>query len=575
MPHRDSVAWNAMITAYSQLGFRQESLFLFGRMRIAGAQPDHFTLTASLTACAGSSELLYGAKVHALVYVLGYQCHTAVNNSLIDMYGKCLSPTSADKVFEEMGVRNEVSWCSLLFAHVNCSQIDAANEVFNAMPERVTVAWNIMIAGCARHGEVQSCLRLFKEMRASSCEPDQWTLSSLMNSCSESLELQYGFVVHACIIKSGWELAAESKNSILTFYAKLCCQDDAVKMVESFEMLTPVTWNAIIDAYMKSGDTEKALLAFQRVPEKNIISWTTIISGLARYGQGEQALIYFVDMLRNSIRPDDLSLGAVLHACSCLAALGHGKMIHGCVITYGFQACVYVGNGLINMYAKCGDITGSGHAFDEISGKDLVSWNAMLFGLGMHSRANEAFELLEEMVACGAKPDRVTFIGLLMTCSHLGLLEKGQALFKLMETKYGLGREIDHLSCMIDMLGRGGHLLEAKELVKENPGTSTLEALLGVCAAHEEAEIGIISGESLKNLEPMKEMGYVMLSNLYCASGKWKEAEMVRKAMAVNGVKKEPGCSWVEEVVAKVKSSQADGKVECLATPPSSWLSWS
>lgn len=545
MPHRDSVAWNAMITAYSQLGLHRESLSLFARMRTTDALPDHFTMTAALAACTGSGQLLYGTKIHALVYVFGYQHHTAVNNSLIDLYGKCLSPSSANKIFEEMSVKNEVSWCSLLFANVNCNQFDAANEVFNIMPERVVVAWNTLMAGYAKQGEVESCLGLFKEMKASSFEPDQWTLSSLMNSCSESLEFQYGSMVQAYIIKSGWESAAESKNSILSFYAKLC-QDNAMKMLESFGTLTSVSWNAIIDAYMKSGDTMKALLAFEKAPEKNIISWTTMISGFARNGHGEQALTYFVNMVRTYTCPDDLSLGTALHACSSLAAVGYGEMIHSCVINHGFQAYVYVGNGLVNMYAKCGDIERSRHAFDEITSKDLVSWNAMLFGLGMHGRASEAFELFEEMVVCGAKPDKVTFIGLLMTCSHLGLLEKAQVLFKSMLTNYGLRYEKDHLSCMIDMLGRGGYLLEAKELVDEIAGTSALEALLGACSVHDEAEMGMTSGESLKSLEPTKEMGYVMLSNMYCASGKWNEAEMVRKAMIVNGVKKVPGCSWVE-----------------------------
>ncbi|KAK4783136.1 hypothetical protein SAY86_007510 [Trapa natans] len=547
MPMRDSVAWNAMITAYSQLGLHQESLSLFAHMRISDVLPDHFTMTAALTACAGAGELLYGTKVHTLVYVLGYQHHTAVSNSLIDLYGKCLSPSCANKVFEEMGIRNEVSWCSLLYAHVNCSQFDSANEVFNIMPERVKVAWNTLMAGYAKHGKVELCLELFKQMRASSFEPDEWTLSSLMHSCSESLKFQYGSMVHAYIIKSGWESAAESRNSILSFYSKLCFRDDVMKMLESFGTLTSVSWNTVIDAHMKSGDTARALLAFREAPDKNIISWTTMISGFVRNGQGEQALAYFVSMVRTCTFPDYLSLGSVLLACSSLAAVGYGEMIHSCVISYGFQDYVYVGNGLVNMYAKCGDIERSRHAFDEIIRKDLVSWNTMLFGFGIHGQAIETFELFEEMVACGARPDKVTFIGLLMTCSHLGLLEKAQALSNAMLMDHGLRHEEDHLACMIDMLGRAGYLSEARELVDEiAAGTSALEALLGACSVHDKTDMGMASGESLKNLEPTNEMGYVMLSNLYCASGNWRAAEMVRRAMVDNGVKKAPGCSWVE-----------------------------
>ncbi|KAK9289260.1 hypothetical protein L1049_017736 [Liquidambar formosana] len=118
-------------------------------------------------------------KIHGLVVVLGYQSFMPVSNSLIDMYGKCFSPCSARKVFEEMGNRNEVSWCSLLFAYANSGQFSVAGEVFDSMPKRVEISWNTMIAGYARYGETELCLDLFKKMRTSSCRPDQWTFSAL------------------------------------------------------------------------------------------------------------------------------------------------------------------------------------------------------------------------------------------------------------------------------------------------------------------------------------------------------------------------------------------------------------
>ncbi|KAK0607226.1 hypothetical protein LWI29_011701 [Acer saccharum] len=104
----------------------------------------------------------------------------------------------------------------------------------------------------------------------------------------------------------------------------------------------------------------------------------------------------------------------------------------------------------------------------------------------------------------------------------------------------------------VDMLGRAGYLTEAKELANKHSeagsanNTSSREALLGACTVHGNVELGTHLGEDLKILEPQKEMSFVLLSNLYCASGKWKEAEMVRKAMADQGVKKMPGCSWIE-----------------------------
>lgn len=567
MPNRDSVAWNAMITAYSQLGIYQEALSLFSDMTISNYRPDNFSFSATLNACAGACHLRFGTRIHALIVVSGYLYSLPVCNSLIDMYGKCLSPFDARKVFDEMSGRNEVTWCSLLFAYANSSLLGMANELFHSMPVRVEIAWNIMIVGYAHRGNLEACLHMFKGMCQSLYHPDQWTLSALMNACAGSSDTLYGCMVHSFVIKSGWSSVLEIKNSVLSFYTKLGCHGDVMKVFESFAsgIHNQVSWNAIIDAHMKMGNTQEALLAFQQAPERNIVSWTSMIAGYTRNNNGEQALLMFVDMVRNSVQLDDLVAGAVLHACASLALLDHGKMVHNRVIHYGLHNYIYVGNSLVNMYAKCGDIEGSRLAFDSILEKDLISWNSMLFAFGLHGRASEALLMYEEMVASGVKPDEVTFTGLLMTCSHLGLIDEGLMFFESMGSAYGLSYGMDHVACIVDMLGRGGYVAEARNFADKysktvTDRTNSQEVLLGACYVHGDVGTGRYVGEDLKKMEPLKEDGYVLLSNLYCASGKWKEAEMVRKTMVEQGVKKVPGISWIEvknEVAAFVSGNNS------------------
>lgn len=534
-----------MISGYCQLGLPEESLSLFSSMRAADIRPDHFTFTSGLNACARLGDILFGGKVHASVVVSGYDGYVAVSNALIDMYGKCLSPDSAHKVFREMVDRNDISCCSLLFAYMHSGLFTTADIFFTRWCENIQIAWNVMITGQAKYGKVESCLRLFNKMNESPCEPDQWTLSSLMDVSAESSEIVYGHIVHAFVIKSGWGSAEESKNSILGFYSKHQ-KDDALKLLESFGARSLVSWNVMIDSYMKVGDVRNALIAFERAPELNAVSWTEMIIGYSQNGFPEQALSFFVDMVRNSLRPDDISFGASLHACSGLAVLVHGQMIHGYVISCGFHAAVCVGNGLTNMYAKCGHIEGSCQAFADILGKDVVSWNAMLFGLGLHGHGPRALKLFEEMIASGINPDKMSFISLLMSCSHSGLVEVGRVIFNTMETVYGVGLEQEHVECMVDMLGRNGFLEEARDLAREHGGAATQEVLLGACSAHGETAIGLESGEDLRTMEPLKEVNYVAISNLYCISGKWKEAEMVRESMRHQGMRKKPGCSWIQ-----------------------------
>ncbi|KAK4283561.1 hypothetical protein QN277_000499 [Acacia crassicarpa] len=567
MPHRDSIAWNAMISGYSQLGLYHEALSLFSDMRVSHSRPDNFSFSATLNACAGAYHLQTGTRVHALVVVSGYLCYLPVRNSLVDMYGKCSSPDDARKVFDEMSCRNEVTWCSLIFAYVNSGMFSVANELFHKMPIKVEIGWNIMIVGYAQVGKVEACLLIFKEMCENFYHPDQCTFSALMNACAHSSYTLYGCMIHSFIVKSGWTSAIEVMNSILSFYSKLGCHDDAIRVFESFDVgaFNQVSWNAIIDAHMKMGNTQEAVLAFQKAPERNIVSWTSMIAGYTRNGNGEQALHMFVDMLRDSsIQLDDLVAGAVLHACANLAMLEQGKMVHSQIIRSGSHNYIYVGNSLVNTYAKCGDLESSRLAFHSIIEKDLISWNTMLFALGLHGRASEALQIYQKMVSSGVKPDEVTFIGILMTCSHMGLIDEGLKFFESMRLDYGLPHGTDHVACIIDMLGRSGYVAEARKIADKysktiTDRTNSQEVLLGACCFHGDIGTGITVGEDLKKLEPLKEDAYVLLSNLYCASGKWKEAEKLRKEMVDQRVKKKvPGSSWIEvknEVAAFVSGN--------------------
>ncbi|EHA8586588.1 Pentatricopeptide repeat-containing protein, mitochondrial [Cocos nucifera] len=521
-------------------------------MRTCAARPDCFSFTAVLAASADLHDLNSGRKLHALLLRLGLRSSLPVSNSLLDMYGKCSCPSDAGRAFEEMEERNEVSWCSLLHGYVNSGLLDDAHRLFGTMPVRKTISWNILIMGYARLGEIEHSISLFRKMQLLGVEGDVTTFGSLMNACSDLSDPRFGRMIHAFIYQSGWDVAVEVNNSVLSFYAKFGFCNDALKAFESMEARTIVSWNAMIDANMKFGDVHGALLLFLKAPETNVVSWTAMISGFARNGYGEEALSLFVDMKRNSLTPDDFTFGAVLHACAMLAVLANGTMTHSCVIRCGFDSYLYVANGLVNVYAKCGDVEAATQVFDGILRKDLVSWNAMLFGFALHGSATKAFEVYKDMLAGGILPDKVTFVGLLMACSHAGFIEQGRAFLQVMESVHGIELDTDHITCIIDMLGRAGHLREAGELlgscsrVVSDRITDTCEALLSACAVHEDMRIGKMLGEKLVSEEPQKEVGYVMLSNLFCVGEQWREAEKVRRVMMEQGVKKVPGFSWIE-----------------------------
>ncbi|KAJ0964099.1 hypothetical protein J5N97_029221 [Dioscorea zingiberensis] len=549
MPERDEVAWNAMLAACSRAGEPRRALSLFSSMRVSGARPDAFSSTALISGATDVSDLRTGMTLHALVVRSGLRSSVPVSNSLIDMYGKCSCASDALRVFDEMEEPNEVSWCSLLYSFMNEDRFEEVHAVFDEMPVKNAVAWNILIMGYARNGEVAVSMALFKRMRSSGLEGDYTTFGTLLNVCSELQDPFFGRMIHGVVVKSGSDALIEVNNSTLSFYARSGDVGDASKVFESMNTWNTISWNAMIDARMSAGDVDDSISLFQSAPETNIVTWTTMIGGFARNGHGDKAIAFFLDMSRTHLRPDDLAFGAVLHACAVLTVLEIGRMTHALILLSGFTSYVYVANGLLNMYAKCGDIKSSEQVFDEISNRDLVSWNAMLFAYSLHACAPSALKVFDEMLLRGVIADKFTFLGLLMACSHAGLVEKGRTVFETMETVHGVVPDEDHKACFIDMLGRAGREEEARELL--NKCSEWSKVARGSC---------VISGEELVAMAPEKEDGYVMLSNLYCGSGRWREAEEVRRLMAERGVKKAPGCSWIEvrgRVVVFVSGVQA------------------
>ncbi|CAN6469221.1 unnamed protein product [Victoria cruziana] len=569
MPQRDLVSCNAMLSAYSQNGYHGEALSFFMDMRVAGLRCDPYTFTAAVSACANAGELNHGKKLHGLIISLGFDSCLPVCNSLIDMYGKLLHPFCSLTLFGHMKELNYVSWCSLLSSYMQSGLLEHANSVFNKMPERTIVAWNTMIAGYACHGDVSSCFNLFKEMRRAGKSPELPTFLSLMSVCCDVGHGSHGLMCHSCIAKSGLDTVVEVINSLLKFYAKLDRLEEATKIFKCLDHRTQVSWNVMIDAYMRHENVDEAFTLFQLAPERNIISWTTMIVGCTRNGYSELSLDLFVKMRANQLQPDDFTFVAVLHACASLALLGCGKILHACIVRMGFCSSIYVTNGLINMYAKCGDLLEAHKMFDATKNKDKVSWNAMICGLGQHGKAEEVLRLFKAMVKSNVRPDKVTFIGMLIAFRHSGLFEQAWLHFESMVHNYGITPDADHIACMIDILGRAGFLKEACSLVKDSYNTEidVSGSLLGSCLLHGDIDLARRIAGNLLLLEPKEEVGYIMLSNLYCGLGQWLEAQGVRKNMVKQGVRKIPGCSWIEvknNVVAFAAGDSSHPKINVI-----------
>ncbi|KAF8401924.1 hypothetical protein HHK36_012875 [Tetracentron sinense] len=459
-------------------------------------------------------DLERGKEIHGELMRSGFELDGFVSSALVDMYGKC-----------------------------GC--LERAKEVFEQIPRKSVVYWNSMIAGYGSSGDSDSCLELFRRMNEEGMKPTLITLSSLLMASSRSAKLQQGKFIHGYIIRNRIEADIFVNSSL-------------------------------IDLYFKCGSVGSAEFVFEMMSKTNVVSWNVMISGYVMIGCYFEALGIFRDMRAAGVRSDAVTFTSILSACSQLATLEQGREIHNYIIGSEFESNEIVMGALLDMYAKCGAVDEALRVFDQLPVRDCVSWTSMITAYGSHGQAIEALSLFSKMQQSKAKPDRITFLAVLSTCSHAGLVDEGCYYFNQMTDAYGIKPTLEHYSCLIDLLGRAGRLREAYAILQNTPtlkaDVGLLSTLFSACNIHRDLELGEEIASLLIEKDPEDPSTYIILSNMYASVRKWEEVGKVRLKMKELGLKKNPGCSWIEVdkrinpfFVGDKSNPRAEMIYECLA----------
>ncbi|KAJ7533579.1 hypothetical protein O6H91_13G055700 [Diphasiastrum complanatum] len=481
MNERDVVSWNVIVAGYAQQGLRKEALALYEQMKQEGVQPDNVTYVVLLKACASIAAMDQGKLLHSHIVRSGYELDVIMGSALVDMYAKC-----------------------------GC--IDHARQVFNSMHERNVVSWNAMIAGYAQHSLGKEALVLYEQMKQKGVRPDNVTYVVLLKACASIAALEEGKQLHSHIIRSGFQLDV-------------------------------VMGSALVDMYSKCGDIAHACQVFNNMLERNVVSWNAMMAGYAQKGHGKEALVLYEQMKQESVKPDKVTYTVLLNACASIAALEWGKQLHTHIINASFESDVILGNALVDMYAKCGRMELALQVFNNMHEQTVVTWNAMIAGYSQQGLGKEALTLLKQMQREGTKPDEVTYASVLSACSHSGLVDEGCHVFDFMCKDHGVKPTVDHYACMVDLLGRAGHLADAEDLINKmpiQPDVVVWMTLLGAARNHGQVEIGKRAFDNVVRLEPENDAAYVLLSNIYAEAGRRDD---VVKEMKDVGVKQN---SWVQ-----------------------------
>ncbi|XP_049393724.1 pentatricopeptide repeat-containing protein At5g16860 [Solanum stenotomum] len=533
----DVISWNSIVAAYVQKDEDKKVLELFDLMVSLNSfelRPDAVSLVNVLPACGSLGAWKRGKQLQGYAIRRCLHEDVFVGNAIVDMYAKCKRLDDANKVFELMEVKDVVSWNALVTGYSQIGRFDEALGLFERMREEQidlnVVTWSAVISGYAQRDLGYEALNIFKEMRLSGAEPNVITLVSVLSGCAAIGALRQGKETHCYAIKQ--MLSLEGSNT------------------EEDLMVT----NALIDMYAKCKEMKIAQAMFDDIDrrDRNVVTWTVMIGGYAQHGDANDALELFSAMLKDeySVIPNAYTISCALVACARLSSLRIGRQIHAYVLRQGYEpTIVFVANCLIDMYSKSGDVDAARLVFDNMSQRNTVSWTSLMTGYGMHGRGEEALQVFNVMRGEGLPIDGVTFLVVLYACSHSGMVDKGMNYFNHMKGDFGVVPGAEHYACMIDILGRAGRLDEAMKLIERMPMEPTSivwVALLSACRVHKNVDLAEQAAAKLSELESENDGTYTLLSNIYANAKRWKDVARIRSLMKHSGIRKRPGCSWVQ-----------------------------
>ncbi|CAN6209824.1 unnamed protein product [Urochloa humidicola] len=492
----------------------EDALGAYAAMRAAGVPPNGFTFTFLLRACESLRRMPPCRCVHGQIVRCGFGSDFVVQNALLNVYYKCGDPGdvgAAREVFDGMPDKDVVSWNSIVGVYLSSGDSAGAMELFEAMPERNIVSWNTVVAGFTRAGDMASSRSVFDRM------PIRDAIS--------------------------W-------NLMISGYATSGDVEAARSVFDEMDRKDVVSWTAMVSAYAKIGDIDSAKALFDRMPVKNLVSWNAMITAYNHNSRYDEALRTFQQMMiEGGFVPDEATLVSVASACAQVGSSEYCNWLSSYISKRNTHITVALGNALIDMFSKCGDVGRAQSIFDKMKTRCIITWTTMISGFAYNGRFREAMLIYSEMCEQGIELDDTVFIAALAACAHGGLLQEGWSIFKQMVEHYRIVPRMEHYGCIVDLLGRAGKLQEGVRFIESmplKPGAVIWVTLLSSCIAHGDAELTEYVSTKIVEIEPSNSSYQVLVSNCSALEGRWASVMDARKTMRDWGVEKTPGSSLIQ-----------------------------
>ncbi|KAL0915344.1 hypothetical protein M5K25_015756 [Dendrobium thyrsiflorum] len=371
MTNKTVVSWATMIAALTKSDRSSEALGLYRRMRCENVEPNDITLLNVLAACASARDLETATQVVKHMKETGIRYSTMHSAALMDVYCKC-------------------------------GKVPLARKMFDDMPGRNLVCWNIMIKSYVENSEYRDALQLFRQMQLEGMKADKVTLASLVLACTHLGTLKLGKWLHAYTKREGIDVDV-------------------------------VLGTALVDMYAKCGCVENAVEIFDEMPHKNVMTWTALIRGFAMCGHGEKALQVFDEMRRSKVKPDSITFVGVLTACSHAGLVEEGRAHFGSMLSiYNIEPTVEHFGCMVDMFGRAGDLE---KAVDLVRTMPMLPDNFVLGGLLAACRIHNNVEIAETTARqlLELDPDHAgTYVLLSNIYSSIGKREEAERVRSLM-----------------------------------------------------------------------------------------------------------------------------------------------
>nr|XP_010904616.1 pentatricopeptide repeat-containing protein At4g31070, mitochondrial [Elaeis guineensis] len=488
-PLRDTITWNSMINCYIRNGYTFESMEKVREMHSLGCTLKPELLAAVLSVCGHVQNLSLGSAIHAHAIQNGAsEACVLLPTALVDMYSRC-------------------------------QDLDAALKVFSLMPERNVISWTALITGCITNGVHDLSLEMFREMGVEGIKPNRATLVTVLPACGALGALKHGKEIHGYVFRHVFELEPRIVGALIDMYGR--CK----------------------------GAFNLASLVFERAEERDVVIWSSMLANSSRKSDYVGTMRLLHQMKKDGIKPNSVTMLAVIAACIGLAFIGYGQGVHGCILKSGLISDAIVRNSLIDMYAKIGCLDSSIRIFSEMPIRDSISYGSMIAGYGLHGHGYDALRLFNEMLEMGVKPDGITILAVLSACNHSGLVDEARKLFDNLGRSCDILLSQEHYACYIDLLGKSGKLEDACDVIRNmdmKPSPKILSSLVSACRTHGRFEAAEQLALWLINSEPENAANFTLLSLMYAEVGNWSMAEEIRRAMRERGLKKSSGSSQIQ-----------------------------